>query len=60
MKDVKNHAMASESHHPGAASVLVVSLKCVLHVAMRLTSRMIDAMIGVVGLELVTKICSVV
>ena len=30
--------MASECHHPGTASVLVVSLKCVLHVAMRLTS----------------------
>ena len=35
MKDVKNHAMASESHNP-AAPVLVVSLKCVLHVAVRL------------------------
>ena len=38
MKDVKNHAIASECHHPGAASVLVVSLKCVLRIAMRLTS----------------------
>ena len=38
MKDAKNHAMASECHYPGAASVLVVSLKCVLHIAMRLTS----------------------
>ena len=32
MKDVKNQAMASESHDP-AALVLVVSLKCVLRVA---------------------------
>ena len=35
MKDVKNHTMASESHDP-ATPVLVVSLKCVLHVAVRL------------------------
>ena len=35
MKDVKNQAMASESHDP-AALVSVVSLKCVLHVAVSL------------------------
>ena len=35
MKDVKNHAMASESHDP-AALVSLVSLKCVLCVAVRL------------------------
>ena len=35
MKDVKNQAMASESHDP-ASLVSVVSLKCVLHVAVNL------------------------
>ena len=44
MKDVKNQAMASESHDP-AALVSVVSLKYVLCVAVRL--------------ELKTKLCSV-
>ena len=38
LKDVKNHAMASECYNPGAASVLVVSLKRMLHIALRLTS----------------------
>ena len=33
--DVKNQAMASESHYP-AAFVSVVSLKCVLRVAVNL------------------------
>ena len=37
LKNVKNHTMASECHNP-AATVLVVSLRCVLHVAVRLTS----------------------
>ena len=37
MKDVKSHTMASEYHNP-AASVFVISLKCVLYVAMRMTS----------------------
>ena len=35
MKDVKNQAMANESHYP-AALVLAVSLKCVLRVAVNL------------------------
>ena len=35
MKDVKNQAMASESHNP-AALVSVISLKCVFRVAVRL------------------------
>ena len=35
MKDVKNQAMANESHYP-AALVLVISLKCVLCVAVNL------------------------
>ena len=35
LKDVKNQAMGSESHNP-AALVSVVSLKCVLRVAVRL------------------------
>ena len=38
MKDVKNQTMASESHDP-AALVSVVSLKCVLRVAVRLLGR---------------------
>ena len=37
MKDVKNQAMASESHYP-AALVSVVSLKCVLRVAVNLAT----------------------
>ena len=35
MRDVKNQAMANESHY-SAALVSVVSLKCVLHVAVSL------------------------
>ena len=38
MKNVKNQAMASESHDP-AALILVVLLKCVLRVAVRLLGR---------------------
>ena len=38
MKDVKNQAMASESHDP-AILVSVVSLKCVLRIPVRLLSR---------------------
>ena len=35
MKDIKNQAMVSESHYP-AALVSVVSLKCMLRVAVNL------------------------
>ena len=52
MKDVKNQAMASESHDPAACFIL----KCVLRVAVSLPIAVGQC---IVRLELKTKTCSV-